>query len=75
MLVPKNQIIKGDLPQRSKGNPFKFKINKRVQGKSLLNSPLKFEDYSEMLYLGRSGDFYHFIGDNKCMLICTIIIK
>ena len=39
-----------------------------------LNKPLKqLNDYSEVQYLQRSGDYYHFLCDKKFVVVCVIV--
>lgn len=46
-----------------------------LAGRATRSCPLKFSDFKTIQFIGRSGDYYHFIGDGRTILICTINFK
>jgi hypothetical protein len=36
---------------------------------------LQIQDFSQLQFIGQSGNFYHAIGDGNIILILTILIK
>ena len=60
-----------DLPTLTENQ--QFKAIGRLAGR-YLNKPLKqLNDYSEVQYLQRSGDYYHFLCDKKYVVVCVIV--
>ena len=50
-----------------------FKAIGRLAGR-YLNKPLKqLNDYTEVQFLQRSGDYYHFLCDKKYVVVCVIV--
>lgn len=35
----------------------------------------KLEDFKTLRFLGRSGDFYHVLGDDRTVLVCSLIFE
>lgn len=44
-------------------------------GNATRKCPIKFDSFKTVQYIGRSGDFHHFIGDGRTILVCTIQFK
>jgi hypothetical protein len=63
--------LNSDLPTLTETQ--QFKPIGRLAGR-YLNKPLKqLNDYSEVQYLQRSGDYYHFLCDKKYVVVCVIV--
>ena len=57
------------------GEQNKWKVIGYLNGKATNKTKLKFEDFSSIQFVGRSGDYYHALADGNVILILTIIIK
>ena len=70
--IMKNQI-KYDFPEI--GHNQEWKICGYLNGKSMNRTRLEVQDFSQLQFIGQSGNFYHAIGDGNIILILTILIK
>lgn len=70
---PVNQLRCENFPKLMDGQ--KWVIQSYLQGKATRSCPKKLEDFSELVFLGRSGKYYHILADGKKILICSILIK
>jgi len=65
------KALNSDLPTLTENQ--QFKAIGRLAGR-YLNKPLKqLNDYSEVQFLQRSGDYYHFLCDKKYIVVCVIV--
>lgn len=44
-------------------------------GKNVRKCPLSLEDFGSLQYIGRSGDYFHIVGDINQVLVCSIIFR
>lgn len=52
-----------------------WKIVGYLHGRATRQCPMEMSGFKQMIFIGQSGDYYHFLGDQKTILICTIKIK
>lgn len=72
MTKPVNQIILG-APKL--GVNQKWNVVGYLKGKSVNKSNKPFEQFSELQFIERSGDYFHFLGNGRFVLVCSIVFK
>jgi hypothetical protein len=69
-LIPVSKQFEHEMPKIAENQ--KWKIISYLVGKNFRICPLKYDDFTVVQYIGKSGDYYHAIGDGSKILILTI---